>query len=176
MFCEVDGKFLTGAKSVYSHNKLHLNDEYRCNRCEKSLTTREYLMKHQKNVHTDAILQCNECENKFKTKDKLKRHIESIHLKIDYICETCCQKFTRPDTLKKHKETCKKGHEKKEEREMMDFFENRTGFQKKFEQYASKETCQHCSRTFSNKASLKTHVLDVHLSNDKKTCKFCKHM
>ena len=61
---------------------------------------------------------------------------------------------------------------------MMDFFEDSTGtgYQKKFEEFTSKETCQHCSKIFSNKASLKTHVLDVHLSNNKNTCKFRKHI
>ena len=29
-FCELDGKILSGAKSIYSHNKLHLNDEHEC--------------------------------------------------------------------------------------------------------------------------------------------------
>ena len=60
----------------------------------------------------------------------------------------------------------------------MDFFEDSTGtgYQKKVEEFTSKETCQHCSKIFSNKASLKTHVLDVHLTNNKKTCKFCKHI
>ena len=109
MFCEVDGKVLTSARTVYSHNKLHLNDEYHCNRCEKSFTTKEYLIQHKKIVHTDAEFQCNECDKKFKTiKDQLKKHVLSIHLKIDYNCDSSSQTFTRPDALKRHKEAfCK---------------------------------------------------------------------
>ena len=157
MFCEVDGNLLTGAKSVYNHNKLHLNDKYNCNRCEKNFATKEYLIKHQKKVHTDAQFQCNECDDKFKTKDQLKKHVLSIHLKIEYNCESCCQKFTRPDNLKRHKAICQKGDEKNYEREMMDFFEDSTGtgYQKKVEEFTSKETCQHCSKIFSNKDSLR---------------------
>ena len=47
-FCELDGKILSGAKSIYSHNKLHLNDEHECSICLKSFATLEYLRKHQK--------------------------------------------------------------------------------------------------------------------------------
>ena len=115
MFCEVDGNLLTGAKSVYNHNKLHLNDKYYCNRCEKKFATKEYLIKHQKKVHTDAQFQCNECDDKFKTKDQLKKHVLTIHLKIEYNCESCCQKFTRPDNLKRHKAICQKGDKKMSE-------------------------------------------------------------
>ena len=178
MYCEVDGTLLTSARTVYSHNKLHLNDEYHCNRCEKNFITKEYLIQHQKKVHTDAQFQCNECDMKFKTKDQLKKHVLSIHLKIDYNCDSCSQTFTRPDSLKRHKAICKKGDDQNYEREMMDFFENNTGtgYQKKFEEFTSKETCKDCSKQFSSKSSLKTHVLNVHLSNKKKTCKFCKHI
>ena len=66
--CELDGKILSGAKSIYSHNKLHLNDEHECSICKKSFATLEYLSKHQKNVHSEATYNCNECEESFKLK------------------------------------------------------------------------------------------------------------
>ena len=46
--CELDGKILSGARSVYNHNKLHLNDEHECSICKKSFATLEYLSKHKK--------------------------------------------------------------------------------------------------------------------------------
>ena len=87
--CELDGKILSGARSVYSHNKLHLNDEHECSICKKSFATLEYLSKHQKNVHSEATYNCNECEESFKLKYNLKRHIENIHLKVECCCEIC---------------------------------------------------------------------------------------
>ena len=58
------------------------------------------------------------------------------------------------------------------ENKMKDFFESNNGaYQNKFKEFASKEICHHCSKAFSNKATLKTHVSDVHNSGiDKKTC------
>ena len=59
---------------------------------------------------------------------------------------------------------------------MKDFFESNNGaYQNKFKEFVSKEICQHCSKAFSNKATLKTHVSDVHLGIDNKTCQFCNH-
>ncbi len=114
-FCELDGTILSGAKSVYSHNKLHLNDEHKCSICTKSFATLEYLRKHHKNFHSEATYNCNECEESFKLKKNLKRHIENVHLR-----------FPRQDNLKRHKEFCKKKQEKREnkdcENEMKDFF------------------------------------------------------
>ena len=77
-FCELDGKVFSGAKSVYNHNKLHLNEEHQCHDCGKSFATLHYLKEHKKKTHTDALYPCNECDEKFKTKFNLKRHIESI--------------------------------------------------------------------------------------------------
>ena len=70
--CQVDGKILSGAKSQYSHNKLHLNDEHQCQECNKTFGTLQYLMQHKKKIHTDALYSCNECDEKFKTKFNLK--------------------------------------------------------------------------------------------------------
>ena len=89
----LDGKILSGARSVYSHNKLHLNDEHECSICKKSYATLEYLSKHQKNFHSEAKYNCNECEESFKLiyfiKYNLKRHIENIHMKVECCCEIC---------------------------------------------------------------------------------------
>ena len=141
-FCELDGKILSGAKSIYSHNKLHLNDEHECSICTKSFATLEYLMKHHKNVHSEATYNCNECEESFKLKKNLKRHIENVHLR-----------FPKQDNLKRPEEFCKKKQEKREnkdcENEMKDFFESNNGaYQNKFKEFASKEICHHCSLCF----------------------------
>ena len=122
--CELDGKIISGARSLYSHNKLHLNEEHKCSICSKSFATREYLNLHHKNVHSEATYNCNECEEVFRIKKNLKRHIENLHLKVEYCCEICGKKFPRQDTLKRHKDICKKKHEKGDdlEDEMNNFF------------------------------------------------------
>ena len=145
------------------------------------------LLQHQnslgntKKFHSEAAYNCNECEESFKLKKNLKRHIENVHLKVECCCEICGQRFPRQDSLKRHKELCKKKHEKREnkefEKEMTEFFDSINGaYQNKFKEFASKKICHQCSKAFSNKATLKTHVSDVHNSGiDKKTCQFCSH-
>ena len=65
-FCELDRKVFSGAKSVYNHNKLHLNEEHQCHECGKSFATLHYLKEHKKKTHTDALYPCNECNEQFK--------------------------------------------------------------------------------------------------------------
>ena len=136
MLCDIDGSILSNSKSVYNHNKVHLNDDHHCEICYKTFSTLEFLKKHKKRTHTDAVYQCNECNEQFKVQYNLKRHIVNIHLNIEKTCDLCSQKF-RPDNLKRHKEICSRGLKTNEadEEEMMDFFYNDTGgYQNSFKQ------------------------------------------
>ena len=71
--CEIDGSQLSG-KSVYSHNKLHLNSEYECLLCRKVFQTKQYLQRHQKTVHVQQGISCDQCEKTFSKNSDLKRH------------------------------------------------------------------------------------------------------
>ena len=66
MLCDIDGSILTNSKSVYNHNKVHLNDDHHCEICYKTFSTLEFLKKHKKRTHTDAVYECNECDEQFK--------------------------------------------------------------------------------------------------------------
>ena len=83
MLCDIDGSILSNSKSVYNHNKLHLNDDHHCEICSKTFSTLEFLKKHKKRTHTDAVYQCNECNEQFKVKYNLKRQIVNIYLNIE---------------------------------------------------------------------------------------------
>ena len=49
--CEIDGKEFSGKNAIYSHNKIHLNEEFECFMCDKMFKTEEYLHQHKKAVH-----------------------------------------------------------------------------------------------------------------------------
>ena len=49
--CEIDGKKFSGKNAIYSHNKIHLNEEFECFMCDKMFKTEEYLHQHKKAVH-----------------------------------------------------------------------------------------------------------------------------
>ena len=108
MHCNIDGSILSNSKSVYNHNKLHLNDDHHFKICSKTFSTLEFLKKHKKRTHAHAVYQCNECNEQFKVQYNLRRHIVNIHLNIENTCDLCSQKF-RPDNLKRHKEICSRG-------------------------------------------------------------------
>ena len=177
--CEYDGALLTGEKALYAHNKIHLNEEYNCKFCQKNFKTSKYLADHEKSVHSGDEYKCFECDQVFSKNENLKRHVKGVHLKVKFHCKVCGQDFPRSDTLKRHYRTCKAKNyqETRNEQEMTNFFEDSPGqFQKEFHQFSSKEICHQCSKTFTSKNSLKTHISDVHSANESKICTFCQHV
>ena len=72
MLCDIDGSILCSSKSVYSHNKIPLNDDHHCKICSKTFSTLEFLKKNKKRTHTDAVYQCNECNEQFKVQYNLR--------------------------------------------------------------------------------------------------------
>ena len=177
--CEIDGSILT-EKSLYAHNKIHLHEEYKCKFCMKVFKTEKDRNEHQNSVHSEEKLECNECDEKFTRKFALKRHIKDIHLKLKYYCKICGQHYPRKDTLKIHYKKCQnraRTDDKNVEDEMTKFFADNAGqYQNQFNEYSSKEICHQCSKAFTNKSALKTHISDVHSSTENRICKFCNHI
>ena len=62
IICEIDGSILTGEKSLYAHNKIHLHEEYKCKFCMKVFKTEKDRNEHQNSVHSEEKLECNECD------------------------------------------------------------------------------------------------------------------
>ena len=164
--CEIDGAILDGEKSLYDHNKIHLQVEYKCKFCMKMFKTEKHRNVHQNSVHSEKNLKFHECDEQFKRIDDLKRHIKAIHLKQKYYCKICDQPFPRKDTLKRHYKKCQDKaitDNKDIEDEMTKFFDDNSGpYQNQFKEYASKEICHQCSKPFTTKSALKTHMSDVH--------------
>lgn len=81
--------------------------------------------------------QCNKCNFFSKKKDTLKNHIEQIHLKLKRACEFCKKAF-HPLALKRHQNVkCLS----------------------KVKEYFS---CSRCSKKFSRKEHMKTHLKNIH--------------
>ena len=74
----------------------------------------------------------------------------------------CGQPFPRKDALKRHYKKCQDRattDNKDIEDKMTKFFDDNSGpYQNQFKEYASKEICHQCSKPFTTKSALKTHM------------------
>ncbi len=70
-----------------SHLKYHIitfregKMPFKCQFCEKELTSRCNVSKHIKACHYKITYSCGACEKKLKYKSALKSHIDTIHKK-----------------------------------------------------------------------------------------------
>ena len=83
-----------------------INDEFKCEICEKSVSTVPCEDKHVSVIHK----QCKTCGKSFSRSGELKKHIKTIHEgQRNYKCDFCGKSFTTSGHLKRHIKTIHKG-------------------------------------------------------------------
>lgn len=151
-FC---GKILGTWKGLMLHRKKHNPDkiEYECEECHKGYQLKVTYETHMRTKHgpLSKKLACSQCGKVFAENRKLLMH-EKTHLpdelKRIFKCEwtDCPKKFTSIFSLRSHVKTIHKNP---------DTF-----------------TCELCSRGFTRKTDLKSHM-SVHTSERKFQCEIC---
>ena len=102
--------------------------------------------RHFKNIHENIRHECNQCQKLFSTNDTLNVHIQNVHQRKKYVCALCEISFNTRTNLSVHKSA---KHEKG----------------KRFD-------CTKCSKQYSAKSALKTHVQNAH-DGKKYSCQYC---
>jgi len=120
--------------------------------CGKIFTAKTNLKRHRilhdPESHLHSLVPCPICKSKYK-KTRLARHIYYVHETVKkYKCETCAKMYFFPGELKRHMIT----HLPDSEKPIL--------------------PCHKCSKQFSNKSDLRSHINCVH-NNSIKPCPFC---
>ena len=90
---------------------LNTMDSFKCDVCDKVLTTKSNLFKHNRSVHEKISFICSLCNKSFSRKDAMKRHKKAVHERIlDFQCKTCFAKFTKKTDLTRHGISCCRCH------------------------------------------------------------------
>ena len=67
---------------MFHEDDVTVNEEHKCEICEKVFNSKEKLKRHFTAVHDTIIrkaLKCNICTNSFQTQQNLNLHIKTIH-------------------------------------------------------------------------------------------------
>lgn len=91
-------------------DSVHKKISYKCEKCNKNLSSKESLKTHIENVHDKKrIINCNLCDNKFSNNTSLQLHIKAVHEKsLEEKCEKCNKIYSTKKSLQIH---IKKIHE-----------------------------------------------------------------
>ena len=138
----------------------NFKQSFECNQCNKVFKALKILEVHLQ-THNTQLVKCPTCvPDKFITEHVLSKHLQNVHKPHrDISCEypACEKKFKQRDVMKKHMQ--------------MIHLQELTGNSVRNLHYhhqtcntddISKNTCEICTRKFTCKKSLETHVHTVH--------------
>jgi exonuclease III len=86
-----------------THEDSHGQKNWPCNKCDKSLSSKQCLTSHMKVVH-DKIkeFRCTKCDKSFAANYYLQTHIDVFHNEIKFNCDKCPKCYESQSALSRH--------------------------------------------------------------------------
>jgi len=103
--CEICGKKVASATSLYSHRLVHLERTWPCSQCGKKFRTQEASALHEVEAHGDEVFLCTICARSCASKRKLREHTRLVHMpdsEKPYQCSICSKGFLGKNSLQSH--------------------------------------------------------------------------
>ncbi|CAH1774044.1 unnamed protein product [Owenia fusiformis] len=141
-------RFHLSINLVYHMRGVHTNKKnYQCYECGKGMKTKNALMAHIKNFHSDTIFffQCPKCPKSFRQKGNMLKHQLTHSDKRNFTCRFCNKTFKYQEQIHRHE---------------MEHTQ------------ADKYKCSHCEKAFALPYQLRRHVVSYH-SGMMFVCEFC---
>lgn len=148
-------------------------DKAKCTKCDKWLSSNNYLSRHIKFCHSTTPrvrFSCELCTKTFSDRTSMKTHIVIFHHgQRPYVCNLCPKSYTASTDLKRHIDSLHKG---------IRFTCHICGMSvtckrylkthiKSIHERAHTYDCTHCDKKFSLRSNLNRHVRSLHAANEK---------
>ena len=93
--CKICGLFVS-KQNFERHVETHGQNKHRCEICNKTFTTKNYLTEHKRTHREPEEYSCDKCLKVFWSKSNPRGHIKTKHESTSsYSCEYCSKKFER---------------------------------------------------------------------------------
>ena len=147
--CKQCKKLFPHRFNLKNHLKVCLDEtrqKIKCDKCNKSFSTRTTLEVHRWNCGKTKEFKCDICDTAFKSPYVVQVHFYQSHKEKKFKCETCSETFAVKKRLKSHEEKCgaKDGH----------------------------NICNKCEKAFRTAKLLRTHTIQMH-EGKKFKCAIC---
>ena len=135
--------------SFISCISIAMDEELKCQTCEKKFASKKNLRQHVRHVHEKKKMhECDICNKKFALKTNLRQHVQHVHENQTlHECGICEKKFASKKNLHRH---VRRIHEKQTIHE-----------------------CGICEKKFTLKENLRRHVRHVHEKQTIHECGIC---
>ena len=163
-------KFICESHKRYHIRRVHeeTKDNYKCEICQKTMTSKFNLQKHMLEQHNDerfANVPCKICDKKFICESHMTHHVRKVHEQAkDYKCDRCGKEYERKGQRDNHYkrvhqgikefqcETCEKRFSIRQDLQV---------HQESFHEPWSYYKC-FCGNEFSAKKNIQNHLRNVH--------------
>ena len=78
-FCKFCKKDFAALEALKLHEEFHKSKDHTCKICNKKLSTRSHLVRHERIHKGEIVYSCKYCQTKFSTQTNCKRH-EKVHI------------------------------------------------------------------------------------------------
>lgn len=117
-------------------------ERYKCDDCGRTFRCERILINHRAKHTGELPHPCSSCDEKFSSFRLLQRHIKKFHPECENLCSLCGKRFKFDKGLLRHIQVVHEGKPKKYPRAHHEDF-----------------TCDLCGKTFTNKPSMRCHVI-----------------
>ena len=169
--CELCNRPFTHYSNYKIHLRSHTNERpYPCTVCGRSYTGSSHLKRHMRTHTGEKPHRCEVCDKMFAQPSQVRSHMYSHTGLKPFECTICGKKFIQAHVLGKHMlqhafDAYNKEIDEKYAKERSD--------NPLKEETTETKRCKICNEDFSERSSLKTHML-IHMGQKPYTCTLCE--